>query len=193
MLLIPGVIASSYPKASGAFESIASVTASGSSNSVTFSSIPSTYQSLQLRIIASSLASGSYAAAIAVRFNSDNGSNYTIHSLRGGYTTGSYTSANGFASQTEGYLSYGGAPRAGNSADIVGATIADIHNYASTTQYKTVRSLSGYDTNGTGEVSLNSALWMSTSAITSITIYEVSFSSAFRSNSTFALYGIKGA
>jgi len=44
--------------AAASYESIASVTPSGSSSSVTFSSIPSTYTSLQLRVNARGTANG---------------------------------------------------------------------------------------------------------------------------------------
>ena len=53
--------------------------------------------------------------------------------------------------------------------------------------------LYGYDANGVGEVGISSGLWNSTSAITSITLYEGSLSTFWGSNSVIALYGIKGA
>lgn len=177
-MLIHGVIASSY-KAGGSFESIATVTGNGSSTSLTFSSIPSTYKHLQIRALGRN--SSGY-----IRFNSDTGSNYARHWLRGNGTT---ASAIGGASQTEMY----GFEFTDNSdtANIYGAGVIDIHDYASTSKYKTIRSLTGADKNGSGSIYLFSGLWMNTAAITSITIYSAA--NAPTTDTKFALYGIKGA
>jgi len=78
-----------------------------------------------------------------------------------------------------------------NSADIMGTSIIDVHDYASTTKNKTVRTMTGFDSNGAGQITLVSSLWMSTAAITSMSIIS-SVGSNFTTNSTFALYGIKG-
>ena len=168
-----------------AYESIATATATGSSPSITFSAIPSTYQHLQIRAIArpdNTLSSGS----AYLQFNSDTGSNYAAHWL---YGNGSSALATGSASRTNVwvqmyYISTG-------NSNTHGVGIIDIHDYASTTKNKTVRSFNGCDINGSGYINLVSGLWMNTNAITSITI---NFNSLNMSNtSTFALYGIKGA
>ena len=59
--------------------------------------------------------------------------------------------------------------------------------FPSNTKYKTVRSLDGYDANGSGYISFNSGLWMSTSPITSISFSLTSFTDGAQ----FALYGVK--
>jgi hypothetical protein len=64
----------------------------------------------------------------------------------------------------------------------------DILDYANTNKFKTTRTLEGYDANGSGNVSLTSGLWQSTSAINSITITAVG---TFNQYSQFALYGVK--
>jgi hypothetical protein len=161
------------------YESIASLTGNGSATSLTFSSIPSTYTHLQIRAIGRD--SSGY-----IRFNSDTGANYSRHQLRG---NGAAASAAGAASQNE---MFGfDFTETGNLADTYGVGIVDIHDYASTSKYKTIRSFTGKDLNGSGNVYLYSGLWMSTSAISSITIYSPS--AAPTTASTFALYGIKGA
>ena len=70
--------------------------------------------------------------------------------------------------------------------------IIDIHNYASTTQYKTIRIFAGCDDNGGSynELSLSSGLFMDTTAISSITL---AYGGAYQSGTIISLYGIKGA
>jgi hypothetical protein len=68
--------------------------------------------------------------------------------------------------------------------------ICDVLDYANTNKFKTLRSLTGNDRNGSGSIWLDSGLWRSTSAITSI---KFTTGTAFAQYSQFALYGIKGA
>jgi hypothetical protein len=163
--------------AAGAFESIASASGTGSSSTITFSSIPSTYQHLQIRALAQSASNGAYQ----IRFNSDSGTNYVWHNLSGNGTT---VTAGGATGQT--------SSRIGQIPTVLylGGAIIDIHDYTSTTKNKTVRSFAGTDSNGSGTVTLFSALWLNTSSITSIDLFT---GSNFSSDSRFALYGIKGA
>lgn len=172
----------------GDYESIATVTVgSGGASTITFSSIPSTYSHLQLRIMArcgSTAGGGNY---LAMNFNSDAGSNYTYHALNG-EGSGS-ASALGLASQTTVYLQR--IANDSNASGTNGVIVTDILDYASVNKYKTVRSLGGFDANGSGRIYLNSAVWMnSTTAISSIVI--VPEASTFNQYSSFALYGIKG-
>ena len=71
----------------------------------------------------------------------------------------------------------------------MGVSIIDIHDYASSTKNKVIRTVSGNDQNGAGNIYLTSGLWLSTAAVTSITL----FTTANYLNTTFALYGVKGA
>lgn len=183
MLIIPGVIASSYPKASGAFESIATATGTGSSGTITFSSIPSTYQSLQIRAIVFSATNNS---SVRLRFNGDSGNNYSSHQLTG---TGSSGYATGAAS-ISGPIVIG--PWTGTITNMPLVGIVDIHDYNSTTRNKTVRAISGVNDNSTSEeISLTSGAWLNTNAVTSISL--VSTSGNWATTTQFALYGIKGA
>lgn len=185
---IPGIIASSYPRVSGAFESIATVTASGSTSTITFSSIPSTYQHLQIRYLANSGRAVNGQESILVRLNGDSGTNYARHFLLG---DGTSATASGNASQTAAIV----VAACGLDAPTMSVGIIDIHDYSSTTKNKTIRSLVGVDFNsGTTEsrVSLNSALWMNTAAVSSIS-FTTNTGSNWTTATTFALYGIKGA
>jgi len=158
-----------------AFESISTATGTGSSGTITFSSIPSGYKHLQIRSIATS--SSSYGM---IRFNSDSSSNYVSHFL---YGDGSSASATGLTGLTSLY-----GPRADNST-YFSVGIVDILDFDSSTKYKTIRVLTGQDANGSGLIMVNSGLWLSTSAITSITINTQSGNWA--TTAQFALYGIK--
>ena len=119
-----------------------------------------------------------------MRFNGDTtGANYTRHYL---YGDGSSAGAGGNVS--DGQLSIG---YTSTSANIFGGGIVDVLDYTSTSKNKTIRSLAGYDANGSGLVVLYSGLWSKTpEAITSISIF--SSSGNLNQNSQFALYGIKG-
>jgi len=173
----------------GSFNSIASVIGDGSSSTITFSSIPSTYQHLQLRFQGRiALAGGGSVYNAVIRFNSDTGSNYTWHAIRG---TGS--SALGYGSASNDKITVDSVfPDANVTANVFATAIVDIHDYVSTSKNKTVRAFSGYDTNSAGNVWLQSGVWLNTNAITSITITN-NATSNFVAGSVFSLYGIKGA
>ena len=167
------------------FESIATQTLSSTATSVTFSSIPSTYQHLQIRCLVKVNGSGGGSWPVDVQVNGDTGSNYAYHLLRG---NGSAVNAYGYASQTK--MQLGNANYdTGNTA---GVAIIDIHDYASTTKNKTFRAFNGLDGNVAStnyHIFLASGVWLSTSAITSISLNGSG--TDFASGSTFALYGIR--
>lgn len=187
-----GIIASSGGAAAGgSYESIASATGNGSSGTITFSSIPQTYASLQIRFIVKSSSTGSTTTGMSFYPNAETGSSTTFdrHYL---YGDGTAVTASNSISQGE-FYAYKVLPRATSTADVFGVGIIDIHDYASTTRNKTVRMFYGYDNNsGTTEsqVYLESGLWRSTSAITDL---RFTGGTAFISGTTIALYGIKGA
>jgi len=173
----------------GTYDSIATTTVgSGGAASITFSSIPQTYTHLQIRGIGKWTTTGNDQSTIQFTLNSDNGSNYSYHAVRG---NGASTIAVGQASYTR-YLSYLGVPSSFASyASMFGATVFDLLDYTNTNKYKTMRSLVGFDTNGgSASIGLSSGLWMSTSAVTSIT---VALDGNLAEFSSFALYGIKAA
>lgn len=163
------------------YESIATLVGDGSATSLTFSSIPSTYTHLQIRAITND-ASGE---EVGIRLNGDTATNYSHHYLRG---TGATATASGSATQAR--INFMGVTA--NSTTIMGVTIIDLIDYASTTKYKTVRAFMGYENNSAGIVYLSSGLWQSTSAVTSLTVLNIG-GFAFGTQTTFALYGIKGA
>jgi hypothetical protein len=186
-----GALVGSFAPApvTGSYESIATATGTGSSGTITFSSIPSTYTHLQIRSISQLSATRGYSI---IKPNNDSSTaNYTYHTIYGGgssvtadkYTTGSLGGS--YSVYSTGATS--------ELSDNVGVAIVDILDYASTSKYKTFRSLTGYDNNQTGNgiTFLISTLWLSTSAISSLTIDAQGGN--FTNKTTFALYGIKGA
>lgn len=179
----------------GAFVPIATTTVpSGGAASVTFSSIPSTYTHLQIRMIGKTVATVLDQYNPRIRFNSDTGANYTLHFVRGYGTTVDKGAA---TSQTAGWAGVSTFPASNASyANIFGVSVVDILDYANTSKYKTLKTLNGFEANGigngtndAGQSSFNSGAWMSTSAVSSITIYS---DSDFAQYSSFTLYGIKG-
>jgi len=188
---ILGILASSYLAAPAtSYESIATVTVgSGGSATIDFTSIPGTYTHLQLRFLIGSARNTSAYSASRITFNSDTGSNYASHRLFG---DGSSVSADSQTTQTALYSAW----YPNGSKQYFGVAVLDILDYANTNKYKTVRVLSGVEDNAAssaGVVGLVSGLWMSTSAITSISIAEGSYTNNFLQYSQVALYGIKGA
>lgn len=176
----------------GSFESIATVTAAsnGSSTTLTFSDIPQTYTHLQIRGISRATAAGSATIGLLLQCNSDTGTNYTSSHVVYGNGT-SALAAGSSASQTS--ISVANYPYGGATTNAFGVMVLDILDYANTNKYKTIRSLNGYEGNDTnGIVTVRSGAWMSTSAITSITI-DRGIGTNFAQYTTFALYGIKGA
>lgn len=167
------------------FESIATAVGTGSSTTITFDNIAGTYQYLQLRILARD-AQAIIGRSITIRANNDTGSNYARHQLTG---DGATVSAIGQGSLTS--IGTYSIPAASATANIYGVYIIDLHDYTSTTKTKTFRIFGGYDVNGTGgTIRLQSGLWNSTSAVTRLDI--ISNGTGFTTDSTIALYGIKG-
>jgi hypothetical protein len=177
----------------GAYESIASVTASGGESSFTFSSIPQTYKHLQLRS--------------TVRMNGG-GNAYTNWYLRpnNNSTSSMYSSAYmvGNGSTLVGSRTNGGvdnylvvqfsAAGSTTTASTFGVSIVDIVDYASTTKLKTFRMTNGVDFNTSspaGQIAQTSSLMNSTTEITSLVILDLNGYN-FAAGSTFSLYGIKG-
>lgn len=182
--IIAGSLSVGVTPSTSSYESIATYTVgSGGSSTITFSSIPSDYTHLQIRSIH---AINSGGQSVNIRFNSDTGNNYAYHQLYG-----DGTSAYGDAGTTRssGLISYSNQA----SGDSFSAFVVDILDYRSTSKYKTVRSLTGTESNNTytGYMKFMSSLWQSTSAITSISLFYDSQN--FRQYSSFALYGIKGS
>ena len=168
----------------GDYESIATATGTGSNATITFSSIPSTYTHLQVRYINRDTNSGTADNPLNMQFNGDsNTSNYRTHRFYG----------NGTSAAADIYtLSIAGSGVSNNNTNtFYAAGVIDVLDYANTNKNKTIKSLSGWDSNGSGIVWMISELWLNTSAISSISFSFFSGGN-FGTNTQIALYGIKG-
>lgn len=156
----------------------------GGTASVTFSSIPADYQHLQIRIMGLTTGSTSSAEDFTIRLNSDTSANYSTHGLYGNGTA---------ASSSADTTSTSIRPSLVNRAITNGISVAviDVLDYASTTKYKTLRALGGYDNNGSGQVGLGSGLWRKSPIEAVTTIYISNGTNNWNQHSTFALYGVK--
>lgn len=165
--------------AGATYEPIATNTVSGSStNSVSFTSIPSTYTDLVLVVNSSKTTSG--LVNIYLRFNNDSGTNYSATRMYG-----DGTSSLSFR-QSDTIWAIGG-----NQPDSITNTIFNIMSYSNTTRFKTM--ISRYNSTVSGDsLSAGVALWRSTSAINRVDCL-LSASNFFTAGSTLTLYGITAA
>lgn len=184
--VISGLFSVGYtaPATTPSYESIATVTVgSGGTASLQFSSIPSTYKHLQLRGISKSAGSGS-PYAFQIRFNGDSGSNYTYHRL-----IGNGSSASSLATTGATQISCMYEPT--TETNVFAGGVIDILDYTNTSKNTVVRTLGGYDANGSGYATFFSGVWLNTAAVSSITLITESGTNTAQ-YSQFALYGIKG-
>lgn len=175
---------------SPAYESIATASGNGSSATITFSSIPSTYTHLQIRAITRDTSAYNDSYGAKLKINSDTGSNYASHYLLGS-GSGISSGSQGTSITPPNCMQTAGG---GMAANVFGATIIDILDYKNTNKYKTIKILTGVDQNSTtgDNLGLQSALWMNTNAITQIDITSDT-NGNWATGTQFALYGIKGA
>lgn len=151
------------------------------STSVDFVSIPQTYQHLQIRgVCRNSIASD----GLWMRVNGDTSNNYSYHLL---YGNGSSAAAASGASVSQ--MAIANQTYSTSLANTFSCFIIDILDYTSTNKNKTIRAISGYDTNGLGEVRIASGLWINTSSINSFSFRDANGNNLVQ-YSTFSLYGV---
>ena len=174
----------------GAYDALGAVTLSATASSIVLSGIPSGYKHIQIRLSAQTNRATVGRDAINVQFNGDTGSNYNSHGI---YGDGSAVAVEANGTATSMTVRNVGTTTTGSA--YFGSVIMDVLDYASVQKYKTLRFLGGVDVNGTvggagGTATFGSGLYMSTNAVSSITIVPGS-GSTFSANSSFALYGVK--
>ena len=194
MAPVLGIWASSFNSRSftptGSYDALATYTVpSGGVSSITFAGLPTggQYTHLQIRYIARDVSGTNDGNSAVLRFNSDSGSNYVRHYMLGDGSTipvGAVQNLTGI----DGGLVQGG----GGTASCYSAGVIDILDFASSSKYKTVRSLSGNNTNSGSAVNyveFESGLWLNSSAINSIVVSCNGGNLA--QFSQFSLYGVK--
>lgn len=168
----------SVTPSSTAFDSIATLTGTGSGNTtLTFSQIPQTYKHLQIRVVTRSANFSSNN--FFIRINGNTGPNYSFHSLTG---NGSTATASGYSDGT-GFTLYPDAESTNFTVMII-----DIHDYREV-KAKTIRGFIGKDTNGSGSVRLASGMYTGLGTITQIELLD---GGDFSTAAKVYLYGIKG-
>jgi len=165
--------------AGSTYTPIATTTASGSTTSVTFSSIAGTYTDIVVVCNVQNAAGGDNG--LRMQFNGDTAANYSTT-----YIYGDGTSA-ASGRQTGGTAT--GAQFGRSASGNITTSIGQVQNYANTTTYKTVL---GRGNNPAALVWAAVSLWRSTSAINEIKIYNET-SATISAGSTFTLYGIAAA
>ena len=185
-----GTFAQQGAAAAGDFDSIATTTVgAGGAADVTFSSIPSTYTHLQIRMLAGTNRATNTGDNFRIQLNSDTASNYRAH-----YLSGDGAAAFSGDQGALAFMEFGRLANANNS-NIFGAGVIDLLDYKDTNKFKTLRAFVGYDINGdptTSNLYLNSGLWRSTSAVTTIKVYPA-YGTLWKQYTHIALYGIKAA
>jgi hypothetical protein len=175
--------------AGGSFESIATITPTVGAAGVSFTSIPSTYQHLQIRLTYKDTTTSDQTTDLTIKFNNSN-TGYAYHFLNG---NGSTVTADGSTSQP--YIDFEcGGNSATGMTNIVGVGIIDLHDYANTSKNKIVRMLGGMNANSTStthKFTLYSGLWNNTAAVNRIDL-NAGYS-GMAAGSVFSLYGIKEA
>ena len=147
MSLWLGILGASGLISGGDFEAISSVTVrSGGASSIEFTSIPSTYQHLQIRYSCRT----SLPASMVILYNGDttNSSDYRSHNLVG----------NGSAAAASSYT-FSDLYSIFNTTNVFTAGVIDILDYTSTSKVKTLRAFRGVDANGSGNLSVHSIGW----------------------------------
>ena len=176
------------------YEPIATYTADGSSNPITFTSIPATYTDLRFVIScrANQGTGGGGYSNFTYRFNSSSSTLYSSTELIG---TGASAVSQSNTGATYNVIG-SGYSIVGKSDAPLNLITLDVFNYAGSTN-KTALATASSDRNGSGWAITNVSLWRSTAAITSVSFDVDAFGGvsgrAFGSGSTFTLYGIKNA
>jgi hypothetical protein len=166
------------------FYQIATTTLGSAQSTIDFTSIPQDYSHLQIRGIARDNTASTSTVDFRIRLNNDSATNYTRHLL---YGSGSSATSSGVTGSN--YIA-GLAAQGASTANVFAGNVIDILDYTNTNKNTTLRTILGVDLNGSGDIILNSGVWLNTSAVSRITLSSI-FGS-FAQYSSFALYGIKG-
>jgi hypothetical protein len=180
--ILGGLIGSAIPEGSS-YQLISTVFGTGSSSSITFSSIPQTFTRLELRY--SGRAPTASGTNLWLRMNGVSTASYGTQRIR---ATGTSIGTNGFGNSNQIFLEHG--LDANGSSIFVGGVIS-IYDYSNTSKNTTSRALYGStDSSVSTTACLVSGVFVSTAAVSSLSITTANGLN-ITSDSRFSLYGIK--
>lgn len=166
------------------FASIATASGDGTSNGVLFTNIPQHYKNLQIRYQARTIRAQT-GEGWYIRLNGDAAANYYGHYTYATESTGGAQYGTNGAGTT---IDLPSIPGNLVAANMPGVGIVDINNYASTTQFKTAKSIGGFDNNGsTSYLYFNVYTWQNLAPITSL---QVLSNGGLVTGSRIELFGI---
>jgi hypothetical protein len=183
MPVLLGAIISSNQQAradTGAmFPIFATTVGTTSASYIEFTSIPQTYSHLQIKFFAGFNTQPGFASGKSYLNGDTTNTNYKSHQL---YGDGASASA---AAYSVPYMPISTGPD-----NYPCSYVIDILDYTSTSKNKTIRSLGGWDGNGSGQIIISSVLWKNTAAVTS---YRIQCDGGYnwKQYTSAALYGIK--
>jgi hypothetical protein len=162
---------------SAAMVSLATITLGSAQSTITFGSIPTSgYRDLQVVV---SFAMSGTGSASRLRFNGDTGANYNGVWMGGQGSAAASGSESGATGSR--IIGYSVGPTTGQQTFTM-----SVMDYSATDKHKTA--ISRFSDAG-GDVQATATRWASTSAITSLTIYDV-LGQNFTAGSVFSLYGV---
>jgi hypothetical protein len=180
-----GYISQGGGATAGGYELISTTVLGSATNTVTLSSIPTTYKHLRVVLTGRSNFANTGFSNIFMRINGDTGSNYWHHLIE--VSGSAFYASNSGSIATQARI---GLTSQNNSATgYWAASQIDIPDYTSTNKNKTARVFTRSDNDaGTGYMDFGSAMLVSTSAVSSLSFYLDQ--GDWIANSRFSLYGI---
>lgn len=170
-------------------EAIATTYLEADAASVTFSSIPATYEHLQLRMSVRTVRTSALETT-GIQLNGDTTTTYSTHRM---YGTTTSTTAGPETGVTR-MLATGQMPTAVlPPATNYGAGVVDILDYASAVKNTTILFFSGETDATYPYVTFGSGLWDAVAAVNAILLYPANGSAGFTRGSEFTLYGLNSS
>lgn len=174
--------------AQSTYDCIATQTLGSNTGTITFSSIPQTYTDLVLVAYTRDAGTNSspFVSPMAMRLNSDSGSNYSnTHMYGNGSSMFSSRETN------SNFPTVGQLVTSSAGANIFGMQHIHFLGYSNTSRQKTILTRSAADSNGQGWSWQSVAYWRNTAGIN--TILLSGGIGGFATGSQFSLYGITAA
>lgn len=186
MLFPLGLLSQGGGASVDAFQLISTTVLGTAQASVVFSSIPSTYSALQLRIVARSAQAAAYDQLV-IRVNGDSAANYSHKNINFSTTAATSNATN----STDGVRLIGIHANS-SPADAFGAMIVDFMGNNTTNRKTSLRAFGGafiFSSNFDGNASVTAGLWNNTAVVTSLTV-STNSASNLMAGTRISLYGI---